>query len=160
MWRGNGYRCVLVSLHGHAAQETDVLLRCHHLRSDLHDRLCLLDVILAGPQVCPSSSVSHNNNSLGHGYNNIQHQQLNASCLIHQGWSYLLNGLTILVIFFQAIDVWSNMCVSFVFLALLEYALVNYAARADARWRQFNNVSTNNIYWSEHWILWERLKNK
>ena len=37
------------------------------------------------------------------------------------------------------------MCVSFVFLALLEYALVNYAARADARYRSYDYIDKRKL---------------
>ena len=51
-----------------------------------------------------------------------------------------LAELRIMLIYVQAIDVWNNICVSFVFLALLEYALVNYAARADTRWPHITTI--------------------
>ena len=35
--------------------------------------------------------------------------------------------------FFQAVDVWTNGCIFFVFFALLEYTAVNAAARTDAK---------------------------
>jgi hypothetical protein len=38
-----------------------------------------------------------------------------------------------MVTFHQAIDVWTGVCIFFVFGALLEYALVNYASRSDAQ---------------------------
>ena len=37
------------------------------------------------------------------------------------------------VAYTKAIDVWSGVCVVFVFSALLEYALVNYASRSDVQ---------------------------
>ncbi|TRY69062.1 hypothetical protein TCAL_04138, partial [Tigriopus californicus] len=37
------------------------------------------------------------------------------------------------VAYTKAIDVWTGVCVTFVFSALLEYALVNYASRSDAQ---------------------------
>ena len=57
VWCKNSHRGVFLSLTGHAVPKTTVLLCCHHLCPHLYDRLRLLDVLLARPQVSPSKGL-------------------------------------------------------------------------------------------------------
>lgn len=49
----------------------------------------------------------------------------------------------------QAIDVWTGVCLTFVFGALLEFALVNYASRSDMH-RDNMKKQRKQQYESEH----------
>lgn len=44
------------------------------------------------------------------------------------------------VSYIKALDVWSGTCLAFIFAALLEYALVNYATRFDKRTKAKNSI--------------------
>ncbi|XP_074600191.1 glutamate-gated chloride channel-like isoform X2 [Brevipalpus obovatus] len=79
------------------------------------------------------------------------------------------------VSYIKAIDVWTGVCLFFVFGALLEFALVNYASRSDAhrvarkkhegndhQYRQVEHVLGGQIEWDPPWQRkWEsRLESK
>ena len=58
-------------------------------------------------------------------------------------------------------DLWTGVCIFFVFFALLEYTAVNAAARTDAKVRKTLNLfknSSKSIWWSFHIRDWLRLR--
>ena len=107
-----------------------LILYRYCLHSLLNDSLCLMDVFLVGSQ---GGELRHLRD----------YPSLNAECnkvpaRVALGVTTLLAMSTTQasiqnslppVAYTKAIDVWSGVCVFFVFSALLEYALVNYASR-------------------------------
>ena len=121
-------RWIFLSPSGSHVCPPVVLLHCDRVHPLLNDGLCFLDVLLAGPQGRELSNYS--------GDDLLSSDQVPARVAL--GVTTLLAMSTTQasiqnslppVAYTKAIDVWSGVCVFFVFSALLEYALVNYASR-------------------------------
>ena len=106
-----------------------VILHCDSLHTLLNDSLCLMDVLLAGPQSSETINVLL---VILYGFFGQVPARvaLGVTTLlaISTTQASIQNSLPP-VAYTKAIDVWSGVCVFFVFSALLEYALVNYASR-------------------------------
>ena len=83
--RRDGHGGLQLSVRGHAVQEADILLCRHHLCPHLHDRLRVLDVLLAGPQVRPGQGGAHHHHAARHVHHHLLHQQLSSTRSLHQG---------------------------------------------------------------------------
>ena len=119
-------RWIFLSPSGSHVCPPVVLLHRDRLHPLLNDGLCFLDVLLAWSQGGELSNYSGDDLLLG--------EQVPARVAL--GVTTLLAMSTTQasiqnsrppVAYTKAIDVWSGVCVFFVFSALLEYALVNYA---------------------------------
>ena len=66
MRRDNEHRDLQLPLAGHAVPAAAQLLRRHHIYPHLHDRLRLLDVLLAGPQVRPGQADTEHKHHMPH----------------------------------------------------------------------------------------------
>ena len=95
VWCGDSYRGLQLSLCWHAVQAPAILLCGHHLYSNIHDCLCVLDVFLAGPQVSPCQGVFNHHHPLGHVHHHLQHQQLPTPSSLHQGYRCLVQHVCV-----------------------------------------------------------------
>ena len=105
-----------------------VVLHRNSLHPLLNDGLCFLDVLLAGPQGGELSNYSADDLLLSDQVPARVALGVTTLLAMSTTQASIQNSLPP-VAYTKAIDVWSGVCVFFVFSALLEYALVNYASR-------------------------------
>lgn len=117
------------------------LLFDSNLHSVLHVGYRFLGFILVGSQCNSCPSIFGCYNPFNHGHTNIGYQCFPPSCQLHQSHRCLVRDLCSNLIWINFSSLHNNesvrfrrtgVCLTFVFGALLEFALVNYASRTDA----------------------------